>query len=281
MFFEVVMHEYFWLSFFPISFLGVGFWFLFIERERKKKDPLIIFFLALICGVISAFIFSLFEIFFLEKSLFIKVLGEEFIKCLFALLAMEMSKNRFETIAGGIVYGFSVGLGFALAENIIYLALQHDVSQFTADFWITFQGRFWSSTLLHGITMAVFGLFYAAAYLSPTLYKEKHKSPLRVFLKLPSLQQLKYILTFHISRRHLLFTQEIALEQHSSRSVLIEGFLVAVLLHFAFNLSLALSHIALAFGISLFMMLFLKNTIRTISKTKIPEKNIISCENNL
>lgn len=266
MFLEVFTHQYFWLSFFPISFLGIGFWFLFMERGRKQKDSLFIFVIALVFGIVSALVFSFFQSFFVQQNLFINVIGEEVLKCFFALFAMEIFKKKFKTLAGGIVYGFSIGIGFALAENIVYLALQFNRTEFSPDFWLLFQGRFWSSTLLHGVTTALFGLFYAGAYLSKTLYKGKHESPFKGFFQFPSLKQAKYLITLHVTREHLLLQQKMTLKGHSSRAIILEGVWLAILVHYAFNLSLEYSHTTLAFGIAIFMMFFLKNKIKTLSE---------------
>lgn len=38
MFYEVFTHEYFWLSFLPISFLGVGFWLLLFKTQNTLED---------------------------------------------------------------------------------------------------------------------------------------------------------------------------------------------------------------------------------------------------
>jgi RsiW-degrading membrane proteinase PrsW (M82 family) len=118
---ELIQHEYFWLSFFPVSFLGIGFWFLFFERTRKKKDPLIIFLIAIFGGGISAFILSFLLQKFVLENPFLVIFLEELFKILFAVGIMEMFKQKVHTIAGGIIFGFAGGLGFAFSENLLYL----------------------------------------------------------------------------------------------------------------------------------------------------------------
>ena len=214
--------------------------------------------LALFSGGIAAFLFSFLGEYFLIQNFYVKILGEEFTKCFLAILCMEIFKQRFMSIGGGILYGFSVGLGFAFVENLSYLSSVYESVGFGAEFWLTFQGRFWSSTILHGITTAFFGLFYVGTYLSKTVYKGAMESPLRAFFVPPSLTQFFQVISFHVSRKHLIFQHKTTFTGHLARGVIAEGFLVAVVLHILFNLSLLVSRIEFAFLIAFVSMWFLK-----------------------
>jgi len=265
MFLEVFAHEYFWLSFLPISFLGVGFWLLFFDRARKKKAPFSLLLLALGAGFISSIIFGIFGEYIYLTNWFGKIFWEEFFKMLIALCAMEIFKKRFKTVAGGVVYGFAVGLGFAMAENIIYLSRSYELSAFSPEFWLTFQGRFWSSTILHGVTMAIFGLFYASAYLSKMIAKKDHESPLKFFWNPPSLLTFKRILTLHVARKHLLFQSQNPLQKYYASTVVLEGFLAAVLIHVIFNRAIDYSMPELSFFIAFGMMWWLRWRVEKVS----------------
>lgn len=265
MFWEVFTHEYFWLSFLPISFLGAGFWLLFFERVREQKDPIGQLFLAMGAGFLATVAYSVFGSIFTLEHWFVQVLWEEWFKVMAAVVAMEMFDKRFKSVAGGVVYGFAVGVGFAMAENLVYLTKIHSIAEFNADFWLTWQGRFWSSTILHGVTMAIFGLFYASAYLSRTVNKQAHESPLWVFLKPLSWQQLGRILSLHVTREHLLFQHHISFDGHTARAVVLEGLLLAVLLHAAFNLVLEWSKPEIAFFIAILAMWFLRRKVDRVS----------------
>ena len=267
MFWEIFTHEYFWLSFLPVSFLGAGFWLLFFERAREQKDPIAHLFMAMGAGFLATVAYSAFGIAIGIEHWLAQVWWEEFFKVIAAVVAMEMFDKRFKTIAGGVVYGFAVGLGFAMAENLVYLAEVHNRFAFNADFWLTWQGRFWSSTILHGVTMAIFGLFYASAYLSQTVNKKAHESPLRVFLKGTSFKQLVEILTLHVMRNHILFKHEKDLKGHSARTVVLEGLWLAFLIHAAFNLVLTYSKPELAFFIALLAMWWLRVKVDRVSHT--------------
>lgn len=265
MFQEVFTHEYFYLSFLPISFLGVGFWFLFFERNRKEKDPLLIFLLALISGGFSAYLFSVVGKNLGLENFLVLIFGEELFKIFFAILFMEIFSQRFKTVAGGIVFGFSVGLGFSFVENLVYLFQAYQQSSFESYFWIVFQGRFWSSTILHGVTTSLFGLFYSAAYLAKTVYKKDHKSPLLTFFKPPlSFTTWFQILTFHVARKHLLWENKPTLKGHFARAVILEGFLFSFLIHVLFNLAVEKGSPVFSFFMALVFMFFLRKKLDRI-----------------
>lgn len=239
---------------------------VFVFRtESGKKDPLFIFLLALAAGGISAYLFSVIGEKLELENFLILVLGEEFCKIFFAILFMEIFSQRFKTVAGGIVFGFSVGLGFALVENLVYLFHAYEQSSFEAYFWIVFQGRFWSSTILHGVTTSLFGLFYSAAFLAKTVYKKGHKSPLLAFFKPPlSLSTWIQILTFHVTRKHLLLKNEATLNGHFARAVILEGFLLSFLIHVLFNLAVEKNSPVFSFFIALVFMFVLRRKLNRI-----------------
>ncbi|MBT3349179.1 PrsW family intramembrane metalloprotease [bacterium] len=262
---SILADEYFWLSFFPIAFLGGGFWLLFFDRADRVREPLRFLSLALVAGILSAVAYGFFaEIIGLE-NFFGRVAVEEVFKVFFALLAMELVRSRFRFISQGIMYGFAVGLGFAVAENIVFLAKVHELAAFSPEFWLTFQGRFWSSSLLHAITTGFFGLLYAGAYLSPTLFRTKKESPLRAFFFPPNFRQLWFAFSLRVTRKNLVFQLRKNLHDHSARAVILEGLWFAILLHAAFNFALEKSFPALAFLIAFLGMLGLWRISKKIS----------------
>jgi len=257
---EIFSHEYFWLSFLPITLLGAGFWVLYFDRSDSIREPLGFLCLALLAGIFSALAFVWMSVFFAFDSWSWKIFGEEFFKMFFAIICMELLRCRFTVLTQGLMYGFAVGIGFACAENLLYLLRAYEVFQsFDAGFWLTFQGRFWSTSLLHGVTTAFFGLFYAGAYLSRTLQKARNESPLRVFFVPPRLQQLWFILSFHVARKHLFFQKTTTRSDihHEARTVVLEGFWIALCVHAIFNTALLYSRPVFAFVLAFGLMIFL------------------------
>lgn len=268
----VISHDYFWLSFAPVSFLGVGFWLLFFDRARKQEDPLVLLYLALGAGVLSALLFLIWQdVLHIGApdvswgNLIAGAFLEELCKVILAIAVMEMVKARFHTVAGGVVYGFAVGLGFALAENILYLAAVYDTQAFTPTFWLAFQGRFWTSTILHGLTTALFGLYYAGAYLAKTVHKQELESPLRVFFVPPSWYSFTQIISLHVTRRHLLLSHHPTLHGHTARAVLLEGVLVCSFVHIIYNVGMQTGRVEFSFLLALLGMFFLRRKVEKVS----------------
>lgn len=255
---ELLTHEYFWLSFFPIAFLGVGFWILYFDRQDDTKEPFILLLLALCAGSVSAISFEWMGSILQLQNFFVLIAGEELLKIFCALVIMELLKRRFKSISQGIMYGFAVGMGFAFTENMAYLFSEFSNTGFSDSFWLQFQGQFWGRSLLHGITTGFFGLFYAGAYLSKTLEKGKNESPLRVFFIPPHWRQLWYILTLHVTREHLILHRRVSnVSHHAARTVICEGIFVSILLHSLFNGALEFSKPLIAFAIAFLGMIYL------------------------
>ncbi len=148
-----------------------------------------------------------------------------------------------------------------MLENIAYLVQTYDQSGFDAVFWLNFQGRFWSSTLLHGVTMAVFGLFYAGTYLTKTIHREDHQSPLGAFFYPPTIKGLWSILTLHATRTHFLFDNNGKVEKHLARTIILEGFWLAMLIHMAFNGAIEATRPEISFLIALFFYALLRRKV--------------------
>jgi len=248
---EFITERNFWLSVFPITFLSIGFWLLYFDRADKKVEPLKFLVLALLAGVGAAALFLWFSGMVDLTGFWVGVLTEEILKVLCAVVVMEIFRSRFHTVADGIMYGFAVGLGFAFTEELLYLAQTHQMTGFTDSFWLSFQGRFWMTTLLHGLTTALFGLCYAGAYLSPTLHKGKNESPLTALLVPTCSRQIWETFTLHIVRGHLLFGVRSSLRGHAARAVVLEGAWLAVIVHTVFNAALVYNHAEISLLVAL------------------------------
>lgn len=248
----LLTHEYFWLSFLPVSLLGVGFWVLLFDRADTTKEPYWQLLLALGAGSISAVLVLLLG---LDPPLLLVPFLEEVSKILLAILFMEIFRHRFASVSQGVMYGFVIGLGFALVENIFYLAVAYESAGFAADFWLTFQGRFWLSTLLHGSTTALFGALYAGTYLFASTVKRR-ESPLMAIIPNFTILQLKEIFSLHVTATHI-FARKKSQRGHYSRAVIWEGVWLCYLVHLAFNMLLEFDLALLALGFSCTWMIYL------------------------
>lgn len=75
---------------------------------------------------------------------------EELLKCLYLIYLIRSHRVGF--LVDTAIYGFAIGTGFALVENIYYLRALGDASLFV---WIV---RGFGTAILHGSTMAIFGM---------------------------------------------------------------------------------------------------------------------------
>lgn len=75
-------------------------------------------------------------------------LVEEILKS--AYLIVLLRRNRIGFMVDGVIHGFAIGAGFALVENVRYLAVLGDAS---AVLWIT---RGFGTAVMHSSTMAIF-----------------------------------------------------------------------------------------------------------------------------
>jgi protease PrsW len=75
---------------------------------------------------------------------------EEFLKLLILVYFIQMSQFRY--VVDGAVYGFAVGVGFAITENLLYLSNHSDVALTLAI------SRVLSSSLMHATASATVGI---------------------------------------------------------------------------------------------------------------------------
>jgi len=131
--------------------------------------------LAVLCGsVIAAATYPLNEI-FLDKftmplamfSRYVAPGSEELLKAL--VIVVLIASHRIGFLVDAAVFGFAVGSGFALAENLYYLHLMPDAGLGT---WVV---RGFGTALMHGGATAIFGVMGLAMI-------ERAGSSLRAFL---------------------------------------------------------------------------------------------------
>lgn len=149
----------------PIAFYLYFLWKLDKYEREPKRIVLYNFFWGAIGAVILSFILSiilflLFSLFFGTssalinlESLLIAPVTEEFSKGIFILFLIN--NIEFDNLTDGLVYGGSIGLGFGLTENFLYLINTSGLEE-----WIfTFSIRIVFTTLMHAIATASLGGF--------------------------------------------------------------------------------------------------------------------------
>jgi len=102
---------------------------------------------------------------------YVAPVGEEFLKSLYVVFLMRRHKIGF--MVDGAIYGFAVGAGFALVENI-YMHLRQETSELL--FWAI---RGFGTAVMHGGTTAIFAII--------SKYFREKKSPPPFHLFMPGL----------------------------------------------------------------------------------------------
>lgn len=235
------------------ALLPILVWFAIYRRQdRKDPEPVRLCAWAFLYGCLSAFPLMLigFGIHMLkDRGAFdswefaipvtiitsivwfvVIAFGEEFIKAIATTEAIERSGVSFNQVIDGIIYGSSVGLGFAFIENLLYLWNASSGSLMSPEFASAFAIRSLGATLAHTIYSGFFGFCFAKAHLTPDVIPARSTRPTREFYaKIPE------ALTFHILRAHI-FTKRPSRDGHSHRALVAEGFLVATILHFLYDI---------------------------------------------
>ncbi len=116
--------------------------------------------------LLTYFIFSSFNLFFIydkninqtNESLFVSPIIEEFMKGIFLLYFLR--EKYFYRIIDGLNYGFAIGLGFSIIENILYfISFSDTLSQLISLILL----RTFSTSIMHSISTATLGAFLSLA----------------------------------------------------------------------------------------------------------------------
>lgn len=152
-----------------IALLPIIFFLIFMrlmdsfQLVRVKQVILAIltgFVAAIVASTLNAYLLSTSEVSVITYSRFIAPVTEEVLKILFIIWLIKSSKIGFMVDAA--ILGFAVGAGFAIIENIYYLAVLTDAGLLT---WFV---RGFGTAIMHGGTTAI------AAILCKDLTDRKH-----------------------------------------------------------------------------------------------------------
>ncbi len=163
---------FFWQSVVPLVGLGGGFWTLYFDRWDDRNEPLDWLLSALVAGLGSAIAVQTLWLLVPTSEIvgWLSTATEEGAKAAAAWLMLRGLAGRLTTHSQGVVYGVVVGLGFAVGENMLYLAQTYGLGGYGDDFWLVWQGRFWVSSLIHALLTGVVGLALGGVLLRRRLW---------------------------------------------------------------------------------------------------------------
>lgn len=156
-----------------LGFLPSFAWLFFFLREDEHREPKKLIALAFVMGAAFAFLALFAEVFlnslipgagiakFSVLGLFVFALTEEFLK--FAAAYMSVKKNpAFDEPVDAMIYMVVAALGFATIENLG--AVSGGIpgqGALLANIFATASMRFVGATLLHALTSAIVGYYWA------------------------------------------------------------------------------------------------------------------------
>lgn len=168
-----------------------------------------------------------FSIFFL----FLAAIIEELVKAFAFLVVIKKKEKHFNQIVDGIIYGALVGIGFALAENIYYFSRALETFEYSFNFLAIFSIRSFGTMLAHSLFTGIFGFYFAKAYFSPFIDESSKKE--RFWHNVPT--NLSHAIRLHMTFFHLLPQRNHVPFSMKRNAIIFEGFLIAVLVHVAYN----------------------------------------------
>lgn len=232
---------------------AVGWIFLYRFLDKRDYEPKVALFCSLVLGMVSTlpvfglqYVFSTYPrynflsylqaqlndyfLFALSFLIFVAVL-EELVKAIAALIAMRSNENELNQVVDGIVYASAVALGFAVAENVYYFTSAAANFGIGAQFYAIFTIRSFGTMLAHTLFTGIFGFYFAKAYFAPFVAEESKQEKVWHHFKRNLSQAVRLHTTF-------LFLLP-GVKQHNltlfRNAVIFEGYLVAVTLHFVYN----------------------------------------------
>jgi protease PrsW len=224
--------------------------------DRYDEEPLMSIFTTLVVGIVSTLpVFALQYLFktfpkldflsFLQANIhdtfffslaflaFVAII-EEFVKAIGTIISAENNERDFNQVVDGIVYAASVGLGFAMAENVYYFFSAVQNFGFSGNFYAIFAIRSFGTMLAHTLFTGAFGFYFAKAYFAPFIIEDSKNERLWHNWRHNIRQAVKLHTTFF----HLLPSVEGDKEHPamSRNAIIFEGMFIAVILHFIYNI---------------------------------------------
>lgn len=239
-----------------IALLPALAWFFLWRFQDKEKEPFRSMLGCFLLGILASFPFfvwqqywpNTFSGFHPSLVIFLLAFAEEMVKAIALIIGIELSQRWFTQIVDGLIYGSAVALGFAFAENISYLL---EFATFDGEFVMLYLVRSLNTMVAHSLFTALFGFFYASAYLRKAVFtKKKREKPWLHFFK-----NVGEALPLHVTLVHLLPNRP-SKHGHYPGSLILEGIIVAGGLHGLFNLLLSQEVLGLQLGFLTYPLLF-------------------------
>ncbi|MDD4352546.1 MAG: PrsW family intramembrane metalloprotease [Candidatus Gracilibacteria bacterium] len=176
---------------------------------------------------------------------------EEYLKHIGMVALVEKHRSEFDQIVDGIMYAVASALGFVFVENLLYFWAAQAVFGLSAHLLLIFSVRAIVSTLAHTVFSGYFGYFYAKAKLDHHI-TSSNKTKLTHFNR----DLLSGAWKLHVFRSHLSVNRP-SQSKHEPRLLVAEGFFLAFILHFIYNMLVSVNFGTYNFAYLVVPLLFL------------------------
>jgi RsiW-degrading membrane proteinase PrsW (M82 family) len=232
---------------------ALGWIMLYRFLDKRDPEPKLATFVALVWGMLSTipvfalqFMFSTFPdlnfmsylqaqindyFYFALTFLVFVALIEELVKAIATVVSIEKNKSEFNQVVDGIVYAAVVALGFAIAENVYYFTSAVSTFGLSGQFYAIFTIRSFGTMLAHSLFTGVFGFYFAKAYFAPFIEEESKQEKMWHNFR----RNFKQAVRLHTTFLYLLPGVKVNNMTVARNAMIIEGFIVATILHFIYN----------------------------------------------
>ena len=232
---------------FPFALIPALCWLvIYYKKDKYDPEPKKVILQTFFVGIAISFPFiflrhviillHLDNLFINETvSLIVFALLEETAKMTAAIYVVMKHKLVFNQIIDGVMYAVTAALGFAFMENLLYLAnfeAGSNMSGFLGIVVYRSLGTMFAHTLFSGVA----GLIWAYAYFSKKISPFSKKNLLAFEFR----DWINHeILSLHILRTNVLKGIPSKSGGHEKQALVMEGMIIAVLLHIIFNFTTA------------------------------------------
>lgn len=229
---------------FFLAILPALAWLIFYyHKDYKDPEPKQVILETFLAGIFVAIPFLLLRAFLAKisgagiiftgtASVLLFAALEEIAKLSAAIFIVMKNRYAFNQVIDGVVYAVVAALGFAFIENKIYFYefLSTSQDQLLTVFAFRSLGTMFAHTLFSGLA----GLIWAYAYFSKQIspFNKKHMLAFEIkdFIN-------REVLTLHIIRNNILKARPSRRGGHEKKILVLEGIVLATILHAIFNLT--------------------------------------------
>ncbi len=233
-----------------ITFLPVLLWSGLLLRADKRKEPILLLVFAFLVGALStvpilllrigmdnlSWLYASWSGLTLGIGIILSAAIEEGSKHIGAMKVAGTDHRGRDEVTDGIVYGMVVGLGFAFVENAVYLWESYLHSTDLIQLLQLYVIRSTHTMVAHALFSGIFGYFYALGFICPDM---RYIKTCVYRINASTLRSVMDMRTLLLSATRTILFQKKGDYYFDGLTLLVEGFIIAILLHTIYNVILS------------------------------------------